>query len=187
MPPPPPPPDPDAAERPAADGYRGIWHGQVETNLPAGYRYKYSGGLGVYPQQHAPVGLYSEACHRTFFAFGAAAGEGEANNTLQLHVGCFDHATGTVCRPTVLLDRRHAQHGTDAHENPVLAMDADGHLLVFAPAHGPCFDHQNPDAHVFRSTRPHEVDAFEPIIGRTPLQEDDTDGLTNFSYPAPGS
>ena len=54
------------------DGYRGIWY----MNQPTGdqYAYKYSGGFGTYPQQHAPIAIYAPAVQRTFFVYGGSAG-----------------------------------------------------------------------------------------------------------------
>ena len=53
-----------------ADGYRGIWY----SNQPTGdeYAYKYSGGLGTYPQQHSPIAICSAAANKTFFCYGGA-------------------------------------------------------------------------------------------------------------------
>ena len=57
-----------AAQTESIDGYRGIWY----MNQPTGdeYRYKYSGGLGTYPQQHSPIAIYSTAANKTFFCYG---------------------------------------------------------------------------------------------------------------------
>lgn len=46
------------------DGYRGIWY----ANQPSQdeYKYKYSGGFATYPQQHAPIAIYSKQAHKTF-------------------------------------------------------------------------------------------------------------------------
>jgi hypothetical protein len=149
----------DPEPLPKAEGYRGIWY----SNQPSDneYKYKYSGGFATYPQQHIPIAIYSEGADTTFFVFGGrAAGE----NRLLIMVGAYDHATGTVPRPTILLDKRTA----DAHDNPVLSIDDRGHLWVFSNAHGtgrPAFIH--------RGVRPHDIDAFELI------------DETNFSYGQP--
>ncbi len=39
-----------------ADGYRGLWY--QREKLPSEYRYKYSGGLGIYCAKHQPSRLY---------------------------------------------------------------------------------------------------------------------------------
>lgn len=56
-----------------------------------------------------------------------------SNSRHLLHmVSCFDHKTKTVPRPTVLLDKQ----TDDAHDNPVISVDADGHLWIFSTSHG---------------------------------------------------
>jgi len=142
-------------------GYRGIWHGQTPTRDE--YAYKYSGGLGTYPHQHRPFAVYRPEVHRTFFVWGGAPvdswtrprnesfGEGQL-----LHmVSYYDHATGRVPRPTILLDK----WCSDPHDNPVLSIDEAGHLWVFSPSHGsgttPSFIH--------RSVRPYDIDRFEMV------------------------
>src|SRR5690606_8324689 len=59
------------------DGYRGIWY--MNQPLDNEYKFKYSGGLGTYPQQHIPLAIYSEAVNKTFFCYG---GTDEENSTL---------------------------------------------------------------------------------------------------------
>ncbi|QDV35104.1 BNR-4 repeat-containing protein [Tautonia plasticadhaerens] len=145
--------------QPKAEGYRGIWY----FNQPSGdeYKYKYSGGFATYPQQHIPIAIYSEEADITFFVFG---GRPEGEDTLLMMIGAYDHATGTVPRPTILLDKQ----TTDAHDNPVLSIDDEGHLWVFSNAHGtgrPAFIH--------RSVRPFDIDEFEQVE------------QTNFSYGQP--
>lgn len=141
-----------------ACGYRGIWY----ANQPSGdeYRFKYSGGMATYPQQHVPIACYDEAKDRTFFAFGAAS----ATGSLLHMVSYFDHATGTVPQPVVLLDK---QTG-DAHDNPTLMLDDDGHVWVFSNAHGTARP-----SYVHRSLAPHSIDGFERVL------------TTNFSYSQP--
>ena len=46
-------------------GYRGIWY--MNQPLDNEYKYKYSGGLGTYPQQHNPLAIYSAKVNKTFF------------------------------------------------------------------------------------------------------------------------
>ena len=144
---------------PRDDGYRGIWY----MNQPekTEHRYKYSGGFATYPQQHVPIAIHSPEAKKTFFVYGGRPRE--ANRLLHM-VSFFDHATGEVPRPAVLLDKK----TDDAHDNPVLAIDAAGHLWIFSNAHGtgrPAFIH--------RSLRPHDIGAFERVAE------------TNFSYGQP--
>lgn len=141
------------------DGYRGIWYSNEKTG--DAFRFKYSGGFATYPQQHAPIAIYARACDRTFFCYG---GRPKDRNTLWILVSYFDHRTGTVPRPKVLLDKQ----TTDAHDNPTLAIDGEGHLWVFSNAHG-----TSRPAYIHRSREPYAIDAFEEIE------------TTNFSYGQP--
>lgn len=156
-------PRPVAADEPfklpAADGYRGIWYSVGKTGDR--YSYKYSGGMATYPQQHSPIAVYAPAVEKTFFVYG---GTRPGKRQLLHMVSYFDHATHSVPRPRILLDK-----GTgDAHDNPTLAIDARGHLWIFSNSHGtsrPSFIH--------RSTRPYSIAEFERVL------------TTNFSYGQP--
>lgn len=148
-----------AAPAEATDGYRGIWY----MNQPTGdeYRYKYSGGFGTYPQQQEPIAIYSAAANRTFFCYGGSTGKPKE---LACMVSYFDHATGQVPRPRVVL----VKHTDDAHENPTLQIDETGHVWVFCSTHGPANN-----SYIFRSVTPYSIDEFEQIT------------RTNFSYSEP--
>ncbi len=144
---------------PKADGYLGIWY----MNQPSKdeYKYKYSGGFATYPQQHHPIAVYSEEANKTFFVFG---GRPREKNTLIHMVSYYDHETGTVPQPRILLDKQ----TTDAHDNPTLTIDDQGYLWIFSNAHGtsrPSFIH--------RSKEPYDIDHFEKVVE------------TNFSYGQP--
>ena len=133
-----------------ANGYRGIWY----MNQPSGdeYVYKYSGGLGTYCAKHKPFAIYCEAVNRTFFCYG---GTTEDSNRKLLHmVSYFDHASGTVPRPTILLDKK----TDDAHDNPVISMDNEGYLWVFSTSHG-----RSRPSFIHRSKRPYDIDEFELV------------------------
>jgi hypothetical protein len=145
------------AER--ADGYRGIWY----MNQPTGdeYRYKYSGGFGTYPQQQEPLAIYSAAANKTFFCYGGSTGKPKE---LACMVSYFDHATGEVPRPRVVIVKK----TDDAHENPTLQIDDSGHVWVFCSTHGPANN-----SYIFRSVKPYSIDEFEQIT------------RTNFSYSEP--
>jgi hypothetical protein len=127
-------------------GYRGIWYQIPGKDVP-----KYSGGLATYPQQIRPLAIYAKAANKTFFVYG---GRSKEKNELLHMVAYFDHATGTVPRPRILLNK-----GTgDAHDNPALAIDDAGHLWIFSNTHGP-----QPRSSIHRSFRPYAIDAFEPV------------------------
>lgn len=142
---------------PRDDGYRGIWYANqaLDPATAGGQRYKYSGGFATYPQQHAPIAVHAPAVGRTFFVYGGSD-PAAAGGELVHMVSCYDHATGTVPRPVRLLVK-----GTgDAHDNPVLSIDAAGHLLVVSPAHGTA----RPAA-IHRSTRPYDITEWEAVDG----------------------
>ncbi len=142
-----------------ADGYHGIWY----MNQPTAdeYRYKYSGGFATYPQQHEPIAIYSRAANKTFFVYGGSTGKPKE---LAEMVSYFDHATGQVPRPRVVMIKK----TDDAHENPVLQLDDSGHIWVFCSTHGPANN-----SYIFRSVTPYSIDEFEQIT------------RTNFSYSEP--
>jgi hypothetical protein len=145
------------AER--ADGYRGIWYSNQSTGDQ--YRYKYSGGFATYPQQHVPIAIYSKAANKTFFCYGGSTGKPKE---LGCMVSYFDHATGQVPRPSVVLVKK----TDDAHENPTLQIDDSGHLWVFCNSHGPA-----KNSYILRSVSQYSIDEFEQIA------------RTNFSYSEP--
>ena len=140
-------------------GYRGIWY----YNQPTGdqYAFKYAGGLGTYCAQHIPFAVYAPEVNKTFFVYGGAK---DNENRLMEMVSYFDHATGEVPRPTILMNK-----GTDdAHDNPVISLDDEGYIWVFASSHGTARP-----SYIFKSTAPYATDAFETVLE------------TNFSYPQP--
>ncbi len=152
-----------AAPLETADGYRGIWYYNQPTKDE--FRYKYSGGMATYPQQHAPIAIYRKEVNKTFFVYGGTTARADNDKQQLLHmVSYFDHATGTVPRPRILLNKR----TDDAHDNPVLSIDDSGHLWIFSPSHG-----TSRPSYIHRSTRPWSIDEFERVA------------QTNFSYPQP--
>jgi hypothetical protein len=108
-------------------GYRGIWY----MNQPTGdeYVYKYSGGLGTYCANHIPQAWYSPEVNKTFFTYG---GTTDAPRSLLHMVSYYDHSTGEVPRPTILLDKK----TDDAHDNPVINLDDRGYIWIFSSSHG---------------------------------------------------
>ena len=79
-------------------------------------------------------------------------------------VSYFDHATGQVPRPRIVLVKK----TDDAHENPTLQIDEAGYIWVFCNSHGPANN-----SYIFRSVAPYSIDEFEQIA------------RTNFSYSQP--
>ncbi|MBD2701398.1 BNR-4 repeat-containing protein [Spirosoma sp. BT702] len=150
------------------DGFRGIWYfiGPTKTE----YAFKYSGGLGTYPANHHPFAVYAPAVQKTFFCYGGASKD--AKPSLLHEIAYFDHRTGQVSRPTILLDK-----GTDdAHDNPVLNIDRQGYIWLFSTSHGtdrPSFIH--------KSRKPYDISAFDRIPA-TRMQGNNTVPFDNFSY-----
>ena len=139
------------------DGYRGVWYLMQKM----GDYYKYSGGLGTYPQQIRPLAVYAPEVRKTFFVYGGTV---KGRQHLLHMISYYDHARGVVPRPRILMDKKTA----DAHDNPSLAIDADGHLWVFSNAHGTARP-----AYIWRSVKPYDIDRFEQVLE------------TNFSYGQP--
>ena len=151
-----------------ADGYHGIWY----MNQPSGdeYVYKYSGGLGTYCAKHKPFAIYSPQANKTFFCYGGATKD---DNRKLLHmVSYFDHGTKMVPRPTILLDK----HTNDAHDNPVISMDDDGHIWIFSTSHG-----TSRPSYIHRSVRPYEIDEFE-LVNAVQQTSPTPKPIDNFSY-----
>ena len=155
------------------DGYRGIWY----MNQPSGdeYVYKYSGGLGTYCAKHKPFAVYSPEADKTFFCYGGTAKD--SHRKLLHMVSYFDHKTKTVPRPTILLDKQ----TDDAHDNPVIALDAKGFVWIFSTSHG-----TGRPSYVHRGALPYDVERFELV----PVTKGADDGggeqpMTNFSYMQP--
>ena len=99
---------------------------------------------------------------KTFFVYG---GTTKDSMTRLVHmVSYYDHQTGAVPRPTLLLDKR----TDDAHDNPVINVDDKGFIWVFSSSHG-----QSRPSYISRSRKPYNVDEFERVW------------TGNFSYPQP--
>jgi len=153
------------------DGYRGIWY--FNTLVPEPYNYKYSGGLGTYCAKHRPFAVYSAKSDKTFFCYG---GTTKKSNRQLLHmVSYYDHKTGMVPRPTILLNK-----GTDnAHDNPVISVDDKGYIWIFSTSHGT----QRP-SYIHRSKKPYDIEEFE-LVKATKKKAGEEVRITNFSYMQP--
>lgn len=149
------------------DGYRGIWYSNQPSNDE--YVFKYSGGLGTYPANHYPFSVYAPKVNKTFFCFG---GTDQSGKTLLHEVAYFDHKTGTVPRPTIILDKK----TDDAHDNPVMNIDNDGFIWIFSTSHG-----TNRPSYIHRSSKPYDISHFE-MIDATRKKNDSVVALNNFSY-----
>ena len=170
----------------AADGFRGIWYFNQRIGEP--YVFKYSGGLGTYCAKHQPFAVYCAEVEKTFFCYGGVpqdflerfdrelngrALDGARVEGGLLHmVSYFDHRTGQVARPRILMDKR----TLDAHDNPVITVDGQGHLWIYSTAHG-----TSRPAYVSRSVRPYDIREFERITPER-LVAGGAQPITNFSY-----
>ncbi len=151
-----------------ADGYRGIWY----MNQPSGdeYVYKYSGGLGTYCAKHKPFAVYCEKVDKTFFCYGGTTTD--SNRKLLHMVSYYDHKTGMVPRPTILLDKK----TDDAHDNPVISVDDSGYIWIFSTSHG-----TSRPSYIHKSKRPYDIDEFE-LINAAKIEDAREVPMTNFSY-----
>ncbi|NQV33619.1 MAG: BNR-4 repeat-containing protein [Phycisphaeraceae bacterium] len=150
------------------DGYRGIWY--MNQPLRTVYKYKYSGGLGTYCAKHKPFAVYCDEVKKTFFCYG---GTTKASDKELIHmVSYYDHEKKVVPRPTILLDK----NTDDAHDNPVMNVDAKGHIWVFSTSHG-----TSRPSYIHRSTKPYDINAFE-LVSATRLQDGNKVPMENFSY-----
>lgn len=133
-----------------ADGYKGIWFtlGQFGE-----YGDKYSGGLGTYTAKHVPLAIYAAEVNKTFFVYGGTTGEHD--RYLLCMIGCFDHDSGMVSRPTVVYDKKGVD---DPHDNPSLAIDEEGYIWVFVSGRG-----RNRPGFKYRSSEPYSIAQFEQI------------------------
>jgi hypothetical protein len=167
-------------------GYRGIWY--MNQPLNNEYRFKYSGGLGTYCAKHRPFAVYCDQVNKTFFCYGGTSEGSHLKHDLAsgsdrkttpgtlLHmVSYYDHQTGTVPRPTILLDKQ----TKDAHDNPVISVDDDGIIWIFSTSHG-----TSRLSFIHRSTRPYDIDSFGRVHP-TKIEEGRRVPMTNFSYMQP--
>ncbi len=150
-----------------ADGYRGIWY--MNQPLDNEYKYKYSGGLATYCAKHNPFAIYRPEVNKTFFVYG---GTDEENSTLYHMVSFYDHATGEVPKPTLVLDKQ----TIDAHDNPVMSVDDEGYIYVFSTSHG-----TSRPSYIHKSKKPYDIEAFE-VVKATKIEEGKAVPMTNFSY-----
>lgn len=150
-----------ALAEPAAkdSGYRGIW---FTLGQKSEYGDKYSGGLGTYTANHVPIAIYAPAVNKTFFVYG---GSKDGKRYLLNMLSYYDHARGVVPRPTIVHDK---QGIDDPHDNPSLAIDAQGHLWVYVSGRG-----RHRPGFIYRSVRPYDIDELEMISEH------------EFTYPQP--
>jgi hypothetical protein len=145
---------------PRADGFRGIWFtlGQASE-----YGDKYSGGLGTYTANHVPMACHAKQVNRTYFTWGGTTSA--TQRRLLILVSFFDHNTGLVARPVIVMDKSPVD---DPHDNGSLAIDGEGHIWIFVSGRG-----TKRKGSVFRSKTPYAINDWV----RLPDAE--------FTYPQP--
>ena len=142
-----------------ADGFRGLWYYNQRIKGP--YKFKYSGGLGTAFEANVPMAVYAKEVDKTFFSWGGAD---ELNTTLYHCISYFDHKTGLVARPTIVVDKR----TIDAHDTPVINIDEKGYIYLISPSHG-----KTRPSCIAKSSRPYDISHFDIVW------------TGNFSYTQP--
>jgi hypothetical protein len=131
-----------ADDKPAPDANSPVKAGKLDTaDGYQGIRYaigiKYSGGFATYPQQIRPFAVYAPAVDKTFFCYG---GKVEGQRSIHHMLSWFDHKTGTVPRPRILMDNAKAGfYGFWADGSPDPSNKDDGSRLYFCDAEGNVF------------------------------------------------
>lgn len=150
----------EPAVTPRADGFRGIW---FDLGQKSEYGSKYSGGLGTYTANHVPMAHHVAKVNRTYFTWGGTPIAGQRR--LQILVSYYDHGSGKVARPVVVMDK-----GTvdDPHDNGSLTLDGKGHLWLFVSGRG----NKRP-GRIYRSKTPYEINEWLNL------------GDSEFTYPQP--
>lgn len=163
-----------------AAGFQGIWY---EIAGGGGdYANKYGGGLATYPQQIAPMAIYSPEVDRTYFTFSLDINLGSGRN-IGHAISYYDHQTGLVARPQIWLDK-----GTgDAHDAPVIALDDEGYIYMFSNTHG-----ESRQSWIRKSASPHSIDSYNDLLSPTspadmavfgnPADNPGMSGNPRFSY-----
>jgi len=106
---------------------------------------------------HRPVAQYAAAVAKTFFVYAGTSGDPvteKGKQPLRIMVSYYDHKTGTVPIPVILLE----DLPLGAHGCPVLSMDDDGRLWVFISLLG-----VDRPGYILRSLRPYHIDAWEKV------------------------
>ncbi len=130
------------------NGYRSIWFGMGQESE---YGFKNTGGFGTWTAKHRPLAIYAPKVDKTFFVYGGTIDKEE--RYLFCMIGCYDHKTGMVCKPTVVYDK---QGVDDPHDNSSMLIDKDGYIWVYVAGRGnirPGF--------ICRSVKPYDCSIFE--------------------------
>lgn len=133
-------------------GYRGIW---FDLGQATSYGSKYCGGLGTYTMKHIPMAIYSPEVDRTYFVYGGTPSEDK--KYLQCMIGCYDHVTGMLQKPRVVMDKG-VDGVKDPHDDPTVQIDKEGYLWVFVSGRS-----NSRKGRVYKSVNPYDIAAFEMV------------------------
>lgn len=156
-----PPDPPPVVDRTKVNGYMGIW---FELGQKSTYGDKYSGGLGTYTANHSPLAVYSPVANKTFFTYGGTSGP--SDRRLLVMAAEYDHATHTVTKPTLVMDKTPVN---DPHDNACISLDNDGYVWVFVSGRNTARK-----GFTYRSAEPYSTDGFIRISPTTG---------ENYTYP----
>jgi hypothetical protein len=150
----------ETAVSPQADGFRGIW---FELGQKSGHGDKYSGGLGTYTANHVPMAHYVKQVNRTYLTWGGTPAGSQRR--LQILISYYDHQTGLVARPVIVMDKSPVN---DPHDNGALSIDGEGHLWIFVSGRG-----RTRPGRIYRSEVPYGINKWINL------------GDSEFTYPQP--
>lgn len=145
-----PPPSPAIEAVRHVDGYRGIW---FELGIRNKYGDRYSGGLGTYTACHEPAAIYCPEVGKTFFTYGGTTAADQRH--LLIMASAYDHKTGLVPKPVVVMDKEGVN---DPHDNGSIQVDGQGYLWIFVSGR----NWVRP-GYIYRSLKPWSVEGFERI------------------------
>ena len=136
----------------SVNGYRGIW---FDLGQATDYGSKYCGGLGTYTMKHIPMAIYAPAVDRTYFVYGGTPSVDQ--KYLQCMIGCYDHTTGMLQKPRVVMDKG-IDGVKDPHDDPTIQVDKQGYLWVFVSGRS-----TKRMGRIYKSINPYDITAFEMI------------------------
>lgn len=145
---------------PEAAGFRGVW---FDLGQKSRHGSKYSGGLGTYTANHVPMAIYAPEANRTYFTWGGTTAADEKK--LLILVSYFDHKTGLVARPVIVMDKTPVN---DPHDNASMSIDEEGYIWIFVSGRGTIRP-----GRIYRSKVPYGINDWVNL------------GDSEFTYPQP--
>jgi len=136
-------------------GYRGIWYAETKNKNKS--KFFSSGGMATAGASQVPMACYDAKANKTFFVYSGLPSSDKPSktvNSMQIMISFFDHSTGMIPRPTILLNKIK----TDPAYNPTLAIDGNGHLWVFIGT-----DNKDTPSLIFKSAQPYNINSFQLI------------------------